>query len=541
MATQPEPASRYDVFLSHNGTDKALVEELARRLEDEAGLKSFLDKWHLVPGEPWQEALEEALEQSATCAVFLGATGLGPWENEELRAALDKRVRNNSFRVIPVLLPGANPKDPATLPRFLRRLTWIDFRSGLDDAEAFRYLLAGIRGQAPGRGRRGTGLEDSAKRGLKEALQRSRPILLLTLPSFAMALLALVLVNWRVATHVQAELTVSRAVFRVGGSASTPILNSVNFQSITVEKFAGIRFSPETMQVADPAQYLEGDGSYPESSWKSLQTQGQVVIAGLDETLQPAVTAESMKVASDTAGSLDRVWARPGSEVTLETSEGRPAHITLKVERQESSASLSFREPFQLIVTHGTVSGLPEPLYRSDSLAYRVQLPAHRPEIEITSQPRALVCTITLSAENAARLFSGTNLPVVALDFTRQDAAGNPVTALTQSGEIQYPGLPGVGKISLTTRDTVGLDRLEKFHIEEIGLAAEHSGIRVRLNGIAGRITAGPPDFPKDLRLTCAEMLRASRQWILLVALAWMIPTTLGAYSLRRAFRGRPP
>jgi hypothetical protein len=110
-----------------------------------------INKWHLVPGEPWEEALGEALDQSKTCAVFLGPNKLGPWENEEMRVALDERVRNKSFRVIPVLLPGAEPKDRKTLPRFLSRLTWIDFRGGLDDPETFRRLVAGIRGLAPGR------------------------------------------------------------------------------------------------------------------------------------------------------------------------------------------------------------------------------------------------------------------------------------------------------------------------------------------------------------------------------------------------------
>src|SRR5262249_53912846 len=142
---------QYDVFLSHNGNDKPSVERLALRLETEAGVRPFLDKWHLVPGEPWQEALEKALDDSATCAVFLGSHGLGPWENEEMRSALDERVREQSLRVIPVLLPGANPKDEKTLPRFLRRLTWVDFRAGINDHEAFRRLVAGIRGEAPGR------------------------------------------------------------------------------------------------------------------------------------------------------------------------------------------------------------------------------------------------------------------------------------------------------------------------------------------------------------------------------------------------------
>ncbi len=154
----------YDVFLSHHSSDKAAVEVLAARLEDKESLKAFLDIWHLVPGEPWQEALEVALEASATCAVFLGPEGLGSWENEEMRSALDERTQNRSFRVIPVLLPGANPKDPAALPPFIRRTTWVDFRSGLDDPEAFRHLVAGIRGQSPGRSGTETLSADQAKR-----------------------------------------------------------------------------------------------------------------------------------------------------------------------------------------------------------------------------------------------------------------------------------------------------------------------------------------------------------------------------------------
>jgi WD40 repeat protein len=92
------------------------------------------------------------LDQSRTCAVFVGPTGLGPWQNEEMRSALEDRVRNKAFRVIPVLLPGALQPSGEKLPRFLRRLTWVDFRTGLDDEETFRRLLHGIKGMPPGPG-----------------------------------------------------------------------------------------------------------------------------------------------------------------------------------------------------------------------------------------------------------------------------------------------------------------------------------------------------------------------------------------------------
>ena len=147
--TEPAAAgTTYDVFLSHNSADKPAVLELARRLQA-ADVSPFVDAWHLVPGEAWQEALEEAIEASRTCAVFVGPAGFGTWENEEMRAALSRRAHNNEFRVIPVILPGAVLPAKGRLPPFLSRLTWVDFRPGLDDEVAFERLVKGIRGLAP--------------------------------------------------------------------------------------------------------------------------------------------------------------------------------------------------------------------------------------------------------------------------------------------------------------------------------------------------------------------------------------------------------
>jgi WD40 repeat protein len=152
MTTEGHPPTtpRYDVFLSHTSGDKDAVERIARRLRTEAQLEPFLDKWQLIPGNPWQEELEQALNQSRTCAVFLGPGALGPWENEEMRLALDMRTRNSAFRVIPVLLPNTQMPEKGPLPDFLRRVTWVDFRSGLDDADTFHRLVSGIKGIAPG-------------------------------------------------------------------------------------------------------------------------------------------------------------------------------------------------------------------------------------------------------------------------------------------------------------------------------------------------------------------------------------------------------
>ena len=141
----------YQVFLSHDSSDKPLVEQLARRLV-RSGIEPWLDKWNLIPGQPWQEAIEDALEVCVSCAVFIGSNGTSPWQNEEMRAAIDRRVHDSrgEFRVIPVLLPGANRGERSRLPSFLAATTWVEFHESLEEEEPFHRLLCGIRGVEPG-------------------------------------------------------------------------------------------------------------------------------------------------------------------------------------------------------------------------------------------------------------------------------------------------------------------------------------------------------------------------------------------------------
>jgi tetratricopeptide (TPR) repeat protein len=139
----------FDAFLSHCSDDKPAVETLAHRLR-ESGITPWLDKWHLVPGDPWQPAIEQALSDCPACVVFFGPSGTGPWQNEEMRTAISQSVSDRSgYRVVPVLLPGST-KPERNVPAFLKGTTWVVFEGSLDDADAFHRLVSGIRGVAPG-------------------------------------------------------------------------------------------------------------------------------------------------------------------------------------------------------------------------------------------------------------------------------------------------------------------------------------------------------------------------------------------------------
>ena len=134
----------FDVFLCHNSLDKPAVQRISDRLR-ELGLSPWLDREQLRPGRPWQDILESKIGSIGSAAVFVGQTGVGPWQTRELRAFIDEFVRRDC-PVIPVLLPDA-PAAP-DLPLFLRQMTWVDFRN---DPHALDQLVWGITGKKPER------------------------------------------------------------------------------------------------------------------------------------------------------------------------------------------------------------------------------------------------------------------------------------------------------------------------------------------------------------------------------------------------------
>ncbi|MGI6308639.1 MAG: toll/interleukin-1 receptor domain-containing protein [Dethiobacteria bacterium] len=130
----------YDIFLSYHRSDLTAVKIIARVLI-QRGLKPFLDKWNLTPGQPWLVEIEETLRTSRSFGIFIGAKGIGPVQVAEMRAALQRKFRQKGYPVIPVLLPGSNPESHQHLPAFLAQQTWVDLRSGLEDqTELERFM-----------------------------------------------------------------------------------------------------------------------------------------------------------------------------------------------------------------------------------------------------------------------------------------------------------------------------------------------------------------------------------------------------------------
>lgn len=141
----------YQVFISYHEQDEVAATELARHLHDDYSITLWLRAWSAVPGKLTQKEQEQGLEQSQACAVLIGRAGLDGWQEHHVYAAISKRVetKGSNYPVIPVYLPDCTSEARATVSDELRLYEPVELPA-LDDAEALRKLICGIRGEPPG-------------------------------------------------------------------------------------------------------------------------------------------------------------------------------------------------------------------------------------------------------------------------------------------------------------------------------------------------------------------------------------------------------
>jgi hypothetical protein len=135
----------FDVFLAHSSKDKLLIERIYEKLKDR-GIKPWLDVAEIAPGAKFQDEIQQAIGQIRTAAICIGQTGLGPWQNLELKVFISECVELK-IPVIPVLLPGVEEIPKNLL--FLKQHHAVIFRNGIEDEQTFDLLEWGITGRKP--------------------------------------------------------------------------------------------------------------------------------------------------------------------------------------------------------------------------------------------------------------------------------------------------------------------------------------------------------------------------------------------------------
>jgi hypothetical protein len=123
------------IFLSHSGADTQAAKELAGLLR-QGGVEGWLDVELLAAGDAWMDLI-----------VYIGPSGVRNWVGREVRFALDRSTQDRSFRLIPVLGPGA---DGEALPLFLKQHQWLDLRDPVVVPQELKRLLQSVTGLEPG-------------------------------------------------------------------------------------------------------------------------------------------------------------------------------------------------------------------------------------------------------------------------------------------------------------------------------------------------------------------------------------------------------
>ncbi len=347
---------------------------------------------------------------------------------------------------------------------------------------------------------------------------------LLVLPSVTIVAAALGLMNWRMPTRVEIDLTVDRIAFTTTGSELVAILDkSASFRSLSVESFDSIAFKATRLLDAESGAVLD--------------VGNDVQLHGQKEDLS-IVTISGEEDAQEIAGRLEAISVAAGTQVILETIGGNG--LTMRFDGQTLTPAVLPLGTFRLnairTIAKGDLAKVQQPA--ADVIALRAELAQDSPLIEVRGLARSLVLTLTPVKNSAIQLFSKTGAQVRDIEFTRQNQSGGRESSLVIAGELRYPDFPAKGKVAVNQRNYIGLDQLDRFYISELALDSDGHNMRVSLIGVAGYLQTLAGAVREDRRLTRFDTLwYGSKLSVLFSILVWALTVTVGTFKLYKEFK----
>lgn len=113
------------VFISYHVPDRALALALRSALiAARPDLDVFVDQTHLRHGHLWQSALFDAIAR-ADAFIILVSNRLGDWQKVEYYEARDRKARDDTFILLPIIIADRARGPAANLPG-LAQLQWIE-------------------------------------------------------------------------------------------------------------------------------------------------------------------------------------------------------------------------------------------------------------------------------------------------------------------------------------------------------------------------------------------------------------------------------
>ena len=512
-----------DIFISYSSKDRPWVERFAKTLVTH-GWSVWWDR-NIPTGGSFNAEIRKELS-AATCAIVVWSEQ--SVESEWVQAEAAEAKKQEKYLPIKVT--------ECEIPLGFTQRTYQSLEEWDPSAEhaGFSQLLKDIERLVKSPPKR-------IQVGTKPWWKRIPPIWLVSTPAILAAVVVIGLMLWSIPTRVQVELTTERVELEIReASQGKTILEGFDAQSIALEKFAALAFEPTMIEVADPAQYQVDKDDFPASAWKRLKVDGaKVTLGAKDQTRHPRVTVEGLHAAESETIHLDPMAVTSGTQVTLAGRKihgGKKAGLTLQVKGQDA-VTLSIHKPFKLIADQVELGDIASPFGNQDELTYRVTLPEQASVISITDLPSGLILAPTFAASQSATSFFG-GIPVVTMDFTKQDASGERISALTGQGTISFLDYPHLGTVPVNKEDAIGLEQLDRFTIKEIRLVSQSGGLHVIGNGMVKQVRTKSGQIPIQHSLTALDALwHNARLAVFMTIIATVFTSSLGAYRLWKEFK----
>ena len=512
-----------DIFISYSSKDRPWVERFAKTLVTH-GWSVWWDR-NIPTGGSFNAEIRKELS-AATCAIVVWSEQ--SVESEWVQAEAAEAKKQEKYLPIKVT--------ECEIPLGFTQRTYQSLEEWDPSAEhaGFSQLLKDIERLVKSPPKR-------IQVGTKPWWKRIPPIWLVSTPAILAAVVVIGLMLWSIPTRVQVELTTERVELEIReASQGKTILEGFDAQSIALENFSALAFEPTLIEVADPAQYNVDKDDFPASAWKRLKVNGaKITLGAKDQTRHPRVTVEGLNAAESKTIHLDPMAVTPGTHVTLAARKmygGKKAGLTLQVKGQDA-VTLSIHKPFKLIADQVELGDIASPFGNQDELTYRVTLPEQASVISITDLPSGLILAPTFAASQSATSFFG-GIPVVTMDFTKQDASGERISALTGQGTISFLDYPHLGTVPVNKEDAIGLEQLDRFTIKEIRLVSQSGGLHVIGNGMVKQVRTKSGQIPIQHSLTALDALwHNARLAVFMTIIATVFTSSLGAYRLWKEFK----
>jgi hypothetical protein len=160
--------------------------------------------------------------------------------------------------------------------------------------------------------------------------------------------------------------------------------------------------------------------------------------------------------------------------------------------------------------------------------------------LEYSSKRSGIRLAVGYPPERQESFLGRAGFEVDQVAFLDLGPTGQPQSTLTGAGAIQYSRYPASRPVPLSAGDFLSLDKFEGFYVREIAPSERVRSLRIRLGGVAGKVSSGSHGNVRDRRITYLDALWQNPFLANLVAImTWLVPTVIAGRNLYGVLRAR--